>query len=115
MTNTPLNPDALEAGKSSAKDELWGRLHGGYISDEEVERAAESAVSAYLSVAQPEVNSVEELDNLPMHSYVQGNDGFKHAKDWAGGWHLIVNRPSDTPHLSGSIELPARVLYLPPN
>lgn len=67
MSNpTPLNPDALESGKSSAKDELWGRLHGGYISDEEVERAAESAVSAYIAATKT-VNdrrpTLEELAN----------------------------------------------------
>ena len=67
----------------------------------------------HLAAALPEVTSVEELDQLPMHTYVQGDDGFKHAKDWNGGWHLIVNRPSSAPHLSGSIALPARVLYRP--
>ena len=44
-----LDQQALEAGDAAAKDELWGRLNGGYISDEEVERAATAAVSAYLA------------------------------------------------------------------
>lgn len=110
MNQPPLNPDGIE---KAYEEYGWsGRL--------------EIAIRAYLAAAQPElqanskpnqnfevVKSVEELDQLPMHSYVQGNDGFKHAKDWDGGWHLIVNRPSSAPHLSGSIELPALVLYRP--
>ncbi|MFJ5108664.1 MULTISPECIES: hypothetical protein [unclassified Glutamicibacter] len=108
MTNQPpLNPDGIEA----AENVFIFMCADGYTP--KAEDAAESLVSAYLAAAQPEVNSVEELDALPPYSYVQGWDGFKHAKDWNGGWHLIVNRPSGAPHLSGSIELPARVLYRP--
>jgi len=125
MTNqTPLNPDALEVAAKALYDHFKNQAANDGDSWPELEERdevghgiarddAEVAVSAYLAVAQPVVNSVEELDALPMHSYVQGNDGFKHAKDWAGGWHLIVNRPSSAPHLSGSIDLPARVLYRP--
>lgn len=117
MPDTPLNPAALEKACKS----LW-ESRGNYPRKWEnvnpetaifLRSKVIKYVSAYLTVAQPEVNSVEELEALPMHTYVQGNDGFKHAKDWNGGWHLIVNRPSSAPHLSGSIELPARVLYRP--
>lgn len=110
MNQPPLNPDALSAA---------GRLYGEIQACVDARNCAgckhEAAevIRAYLAAALPEVTSVEELDQLPMHTYVQGADGFKHAKDWNGGWHLIVNRPSSAPHLSGSIELPARVLYRP--
>jgi len=86
---------------------------------------AERIISAYLAVAQPEVqanskqnqnlefvNSVEELDALPPESYVQGWDGFKHAKTHSGDWVLCVDQTCGA-HDSGSIELPARVLYRP--
>ncbi|MFJ5105490.1 MULTISPECIES: hypothetical protein [unclassified Glutamicibacter] len=102
----PLNPDALKAGLDAG--------HCAYAIGGDQDDVSRAAITGYLlAVAQPVVNSVEELDKLPMHSYVQGNDGFNHAKDWNGGWHLIVNRPSSAPHLSGSIDLPARVLYRP--
>lgn len=114
MPDTPLNPDALEAACLAA---IQNESPGATFADEEDRRDwlgwMRPVVSAYLAAALPEVTSVEELDQLPMHTYVQGADGFKHAKDWNGGWHLIVNRPSSAPHLSGSIELPARVLHRP--
>lgn len=50
------------------------------------------------------------LDELPSGSYVQGYDGFKHAKLWDGTWILCVaGGPSNT--RADSIELPALVLY----
>ena len=59
MPDTPLNPDALEA----AENMFIFMCADGYTP--KAEDAAESLVSAYLAVAQPEVNSVEELDALP--------------------------------------------------
>lgn len=111
MNQPPLNPDAFDAAWEALYEAFSGRI--GDLNGNDCERMAETAIQAYLAAALPEVTSVEELDQLPMHTYVQGADGFKHAKDWNGGWHLIVNRPSSAPHLSGSIELPARVLYRP--
>lgn len=52
----------------------------------------------------------QELEALPPGSYVQGYDGFKHAKVWDGTWVLCVAHTRDS-HEASSIELPARVLY----
>lgn len=116
-----LNPDALrDAGralyehvKSQQMDghpwEEWEDLGEG---QDIVIGEAECAVEAYLAVAQPLVNSVEELDALPDGAYVQGYDGYKHAKNDEGTWNIVVNHRA-TPHGSDSIELPALVLYRP--
>lgn len=106
MPDTPLNPDALKA----AENMFIFMCADGYTP--KAEDAAESLVSAYLAVAQPEVNTVEELDALPPESYVQGWDGFKHAKTHSGEWVLCVEHTRGS-HEATSIELPARVLYRP--
>lgn len=104
MNQPPLNPDALAQAKAAAVD---CRINGGSTED-----VTECAVEAYLAVAQPVVNSVEELDALPPESYVQGWDGFKHAKTHSGDWVLCVEHTRGS-HNSESIELPALVLYRP--
>ncbi|MNW35817.1 hypothetical protein D3C74_128190 [compost metagenome] len=65
MTNqTPLNPDALKAGH-----EAYRRAY--YKAGDSLARCFEKGLSAYLTVAQPVVNSVEELDALPVGSLVR--------------------------------------------
>ena len=66
MTNpTPINPDALEAGAKAMYETMslpgdwsWEKLRGDQAYHRDI---AQSAVSAYLAVAQPVVNSMEEL------------------------------------------------------
>lgn len=109
MNQPPLNPD----GVLNAMDTLMAETDADERATEWARKVTTRVLEGYFAAALPEVTSVEELDQLPMRTYVQGADGFKHAKDSNGGWHLIVNRLSSAPHLSGSIELPARVLYRP--
>lgn len=95
---TPLNPDGIE---KAYEEYGWsGRL--------------EIAIRAYLAVAQPEVNSVEELDKLPVGSVIMMRGlvaPFLHTDD---GWESTrtPGKPvwdyTNNPHY-----LPARVLYRP--
>lgn len=118
MNQTPLNPDALEAAARAmvgcafskapnieelkdARWELW----------ELWERDARATVSAYLAVAQPVVNSVEELDVLPQETVIRsvifgvvrermdsgwlatGADEFESTDEIAGRDHIVLHRP----------------------
>jgi hypothetical protein len=57
-----------------------------------------------------QLTSIEELDALPLHSYIREWDGFHNAKTQEG-WLLIVAGASE-PRPSSQIELPATLLYL---
>ena len=61
MPDTPLNPDALEVAVRAFQKNANAYMQALYTSDEVIE----DAITAYLTAAQPEVNSVEELDALP--------------------------------------------------
>lgn len=117
MNQPPLNPDALEAAAKATMGTVYGKLPA-----EEMHVAvARAAVSAYLAVAQPVVNSVEELDALPFNtvamftmlpldrpvpfelSSINGTDRYwMQPGDGAGYTNVIMAR-----------YLPARVLYRP--
>ena len=93
MPDTPLNPDALEAMSRVMNPPAWSLIDR-YPEDElvimtkEAELCkAEKLARAYVAVAQPEllanskpnqnlefVNSVEELDQLPVGSVVRGGE-----------------------------------------
>ena len=104
MNQTPLNPDALEAA--------FKALDSNFNPDQYPIMAAmfkdyaETAVSAYLAVAQQEVNSVEELDKLPLMTILCDFHGYR-AEKWAHGFKLVGSVGVY------SITLPARVLYRP--
>lgn len=51
MTNTPLNPDALEEASNAVRRIALGEVNSWDV--------AEAATKAYLAVAQPVVNSGE--------------------------------------------------------
>lgn len=74
MTNTLLNPDALEAGAKALLFEDCGDYSRWDLMDEAGQQIfteyARAAASAYLAVAQPVVNSVEELEALPVGSVI---------------------------------------------
>ena len=114
MTNQPpLNPDALE----DAADVIWMRAHGEHgVCRADRERgsyriavdAAEEAISAYLAVAQPVVNSVEELDALP-HGSVILNSLEEAVSKYGDDWYF----PGIKHRFATVASLPARVLYRP--
>ena len=58
MGSTPLNPDALKAGH-----EAYRRAY--YKAGDSLARCFEKGLSAYLAVAQPVVNSADELVTTP--------------------------------------------------
>lgn len=117
MTNTPINPDALE----NAADIIWmrGNTEDG-ICDSDRERgsyknamsAANEAVSAYLAVAQPVVNSAEELNALPVGTHLADSDG-EYLTVVSGAIACSDGQEYDAFSLQRS--LPATVLYLPTN
>ena len=119
MPDTPLNPDALEAvareryeSRRSFEDlppwdDLLERNRKAEI------RALGNRVSAYLAIAQPEVTSVEALDQLPVGTVVIINGTMLQAfdkDDYGTMWSRV--RDIDA-YQSDALALPARVLYRP--
>lgn len=109
-----LDQEALEAGNAAAKDELWGRLNGGYISDEEVERAATAAVSAYLAAlpAPRTITTVEDAEKLPNMSVLIDADGAAFQRsgfDLRGPWWSCLGDTFPTEEIT----FPAVVLWMP--
>ncbi|MGP5689754.1 hypothetical protein [Glutamicibacter ardleyensis] len=91
MPNTPLNPDALETAARATYEmrnpESWAHSWEELDPEEREEewvKPARTVATAYLAVAQPVVNSVEELDALPVGSVFMDSD-----KDWA--YQIISN------------------------
>lgn len=105
---TPLNPDAV----SSIADVIL-RHCGGYVDTTRVdaERAAK-AVLRSLAVAQPEVNSVEELAALPINSLVLDRFDYPHHK-CAQSKPDFTNLRTGHFISRGEFYFPARVLYRP--
>ena len=68
----PLNPDALRVATTAAHDAVDWKMYDvtKFDLEDSVDVATIAAVSAYLAVAQPVVNSVEELDQLPAGSAI---------------------------------------------
>lgn len=119
MPDTPLNPDALEAASRVNDPEAWSMIDdipndpGAMRLRESLIAEAGRTVSAYLAVAQPEVNSVEELDALPIGSVVIINGTMLQADDrddYGTMWSRV--RDIDA-YPSEALALPARVLYRP--
>lgn len=112
MPDTPLNPDALEAGakamyetRSLPGDWSWEELRG----DQEFYRdIAQSAVSAYLAVAQPEVTSDA---GLRVGSLIKDRTGRRLWRVWCTGAPGIIWR--DDEGMPATPVFPARVLYRP--
>lgn len=115
MPNTPLNPDALVvayAVYAGMTAEQWRtRPPTGWR--EGIMEDVNLAVSAYLAAAQPEVNSVEELDALPPHTVIEEHEQGHGVliKRGPRSWECLTHYVSGLP--SGDIDLPARVLYRP--
>ncbi|KUM31870.1 hypothetical protein AQ436_01770 [Arthrobacter sp. EpRS66] len=102
MPDTPLNSDALEVASREVFREVLG------FDKTQSARVARRAVTAYLAVAQPVVNSVE-LDRLPIGSIVLDATGTTrtYVASEYGAYY------ADCYGEDGVLELPARVLYRP--
>ena len=114
MTNTPLNPDALETAYAKYAElsvEEWRtRPHSAWR--ERVIEDVNIAVSAYLEVAQPVVSSVEELDKLPFETVIRDSEDFVFENSAQLGEDPEWWSPTDLLS-STEVTLPARILYLP--
>lgn len=115
MPDTPLNPDALRVATTAAHDAVDWQMYDvtKFDLEDSVDVATIAAVSAYLAVAQPEVNSVEELDQLPPHTVIEEHEQGHGVliKRGPRSWECLTHYVSGLP--SGDIDLPARVLYRP--
>ena len=122
MPNTPLNPDALEAGAKALLAVQQPEVSADYAWNvqfeegrNELRNETRAAASAYLAVALPVVNSVEELDKLPVGSVILDGDPcvlqMVEKSSIVGSEWAIAN--AEHIYTTGKITLPARVLYRP--
>jgi len=108
VNQPPLNPDALSRASDTISDRYDGNGYEGTANE-----IAEDAIRAYLAVAQPVVNSVEELDALPVGTVVIINGTMFQADD-RDVYGTMWSRVRDIDACSSeSLALPARVLYRP--
>lgn len=107
MTNTPLDPDAF------ASAEEYCATYGEYSTFREQLRMG---IGAYLASVHPVVNTIEELDALPLGTTIQDSDedcvlqALERGSILGTEWYIPGVEKIFT---SKDIELPARVLYLP--
>lgn len=80
MPDTPLNPDALEAAADAVIDASFGQE----LPEAPIDLAT-AAVSAYLAVAQPVVNSVEANKALLREAMAMGWDAAIKAIQYPDG------------------------------
>lgn len=101
---TPLNPDALKAGLDAG--------HCAYVIGGDQDDVSRAAISGYLlSVAQPLVTSLEELDAMPDGSVVKDSVGEVYVMTpYDEFWRVWGNYKRFS---SCEIVLPARVLWSP--
>lgn len=120
MSNQPpLNPDAEMVHAIMWKDLPFGGKGAHVQLDANAAHKVIELLKPHLAVAQPEVNSVEELDQLPIGSavlsekYIAQQEAEEYPcvfqKLYTGDWHR-GGRSSDT---HPDYFLPARVLYRP--
>lgn len=106
MPDIPLNPDALEAAYIAVSDESW-------LGSTAARSIANAAVTAYLAVAQPEVNTVGELNALPIGTVVYAANNIGPAERFDVGWMGCGNTAAWSSAVLAGDGLPARVLYRP--
>ena len=111
MTNTPLNPD----GVTAAQDALWNSGIGAQLRlmNEDCKIMSEIVLRVYLAAAQPEVNSVEELEALPLESVVRDKYGYVYLLEDEDDEFKWSRNGLDAHFPSWGIVLPAHVLYRP--
>lgn len=111
----PLNPDALEAAAKALEDRITTDT-ADLEADGQMSLArhleALAAVSAYLAVAQPVVNSEEHLRELVAGTVILDSSKSIYEVDRAG--FLAFLEPGQANwYAFESVDLPARVLYIP--
>lgn len=103
---TTLDPRGLE----EAAEAVGRHIHCLRRNCTRCGRQAEAAITAYLAVTQPIVETVEELEGLDYGSVVELRDGtIRLRADWGSGWASAAagdDYPDDT-------DLPARVIWRP--
>ncbi|WJZ27849.1 hypothetical protein MOMMJLID_CDS0041 [Arthrobacter phage 1191A] len=117
--NTPLNTDAVTAVARALNEAGWTCYEGGmepgkYDGCEDCQEVcnelARKALAAYLAVAQPVVNSVEELDKLPVGTVLRDRIGWIWEIQDVGEF---ITTGSEYDSYSQEVNRPARVLYRP--
>ena len=88
MPDTPLNPDALEAGAQSMECQCSRHVIdcGEYYADCPRHAHYPKAVSAYLAVAQPEVNSAVEAFINERPEYITALKNTRGTDDQSDYW-----------------------------
>lgn len=110
MTNTPLNPDAL-ANLRLLADRATEEVRHAVIEPDVLHKLLD-----HLAAAQPVVNSVEELDALPLGTIIEDSDddcvlqALERGSIMGTEWYIPGIEKIFT---SKDVELPARVLYRP--
>lgn len=125
MPDTPLNPDALEAGAKAIDPGVYGTFeadlvkHAGFsktaareyadAKKRQLEGMARAAVSAYLAAALPEMTEREQVTALPDKIVLEDRRGTIWQKI-NGTWYTPGSKHD---YSDQSVMLPARVLYRP--
>ncbi|MGP7812392.1 hypothetical protein [Glutamicibacter soli] len=86
MNQPPLNPDAFDAAWEALYEAFSGRI--GDLNGNDCERMAETAITAYLAAALPEVTNVEQWDALPIGTMVRVH--------FNGNSELIIRCPANS-------------------
>ena len=105
----PLNPD----GVLNAMDTLMAETDTDERATEWAHKVTTRVLEGYFAVAQPEVNSVEELDQLPVGTVVYANNHIGTAERFDVGWMGCGNTAAWSSPVLARDGLPASVLYRP--
>lgn len=105
MPNTPLNPDGVRAAEElMIRTDRITKIN--YLD-------AERIISAYLAVAQPEITSIEELEELPYGSLIQDVTGETVLRFDGPNYDWITGEDGRYRMDEQVNFLPARVLFRP--
>ena len=113
MNQPQPNPDALDMRAYDEALLAFKKAADLYPGQAVALKDAVMAYAKHLTVAQPVVNTVEELDALPHETVIRDNKDFVFEKivhhDKSSEWWSTTDFLCDDLNVS----LPARVLYLP--
>ena len=111
---TTFDPRALEA----AAHAVWGSIDDsairGRLYSEDCDHVAATAITAYLAVTQPIVETVEELEELPVGAVIRCHSGtiLESFEAWEAGL-IWCPTEDDGARKSREVPLPARVIWRP--
>lgn len=77
-----------------------------------LEKVKDKATRTRRIEAYETVDNYDHIDQLPRHTCIQGNDGFMHIA-LGDKKFMMVATGKVPPHTAESIELPAKIRYLP--